>query len=395
MNYHKDYQKIIANRPLLKGDSFDLIVVGGGVAGVGAALAAARNGLKVLLLEKNVTLGGLATNGLISWYEPLCDGKGHQIIKGLAEELLRLSIVDGYNNLPTIWGGSFSRIDNNRYSTCFSPTAFALNLLKVCLDNHIDVRFNYLATYPLMDQNICCGVLVENMDGLTLFECKYVIDATGDATILARAGVPTIVGHNWFTYISHTTNINAIKNINDYKDYVHLRNWTNVGLDMDGSGHPLSEKIVYNTSNDVNEYLIMAQLDTLDVIKKEKIEITSLPNMPQLRTIRRLVGNSDFKAVDGMKYLDSIGNIGDFRMDKLGNHYQIPLGALWNREFPNILAAGRIISAEEGDGWETSRVIPVCVLTGEAAGKAVSLCIKNNKELSSLTKEDIEWIRVC
>ena len=54
---------------------YDVIVVGGGVAGVAAAVAAARNGAKTLLMEKQVVLGGLATIGLISWYEPLCDGK--------------------------------------------------------------------------------------------------------------------------------------------------------------------------------------------------------------------------------------------------------------------------------------------------------------------------------
>ena len=53
-----------------------------------------------LLLEKGSLLGGLATNGLISWYEPLCDGHGEQLMTGLAEELLRLSIRYGDDTLP-------------------------------------------------------------------------------------------------------------------------------------------------------------------------------------------------------------------------------------------------------------------------------------------------------
>ena len=73
----------------------DVLVVGGGIAGVAAALAARRAGARVLLLEKQALLGGLATNGLISWYEPLCDGQGQQLIYGLAEELLRLSFRYG------------------------------------------------------------------------------------------------------------------------------------------------------------------------------------------------------------------------------------------------------------------------------------------------------------
>ncbi|MBR2473185.1 MAG: FAD-dependent oxidoreductase, partial [Clostridia bacterium] len=55
---------------------YDVCVVGGGVAGVAAALAAARAGVSVVLLEKAALLGGLATIGLVNWYEPICDGKG-------------------------------------------------------------------------------------------------------------------------------------------------------------------------------------------------------------------------------------------------------------------------------------------------------------------------------
>ena len=61
-------------------DSADVLVVGGGVAGVAAAVAARRQGADVMILEKTALFGGLATNGLISWYEPLCDGQGTQLI---------------------------------------------------------------------------------------------------------------------------------------------------------------------------------------------------------------------------------------------------------------------------------------------------------------------------
>ena len=71
---------------------YDVIVVGGGIAGIAAALAAARTGAKTLLLEKMYLLGGLATSGLVTVYLPLCDGKGTQVSCGLAEELLRLSV---------------------------------------------------------------------------------------------------------------------------------------------------------------------------------------------------------------------------------------------------------------------------------------------------------------
>ena len=78
-------------KPEFKGD-YDVIVVGGGIAGISASVSAARRGANVLLIEKQVNLGGLATGGLISWYEPLCDGEGNQMIYGIAEELIELSV---------------------------------------------------------------------------------------------------------------------------------------------------------------------------------------------------------------------------------------------------------------------------------------------------------------
>ena len=79
---------------------YDVLVAGGGVAGCAAALEAARCGRRVLLLEKGVALGGLATIGLINLFVPMCNGRGVPVIRGMAEEFLRLSIRYGYDTLP-------------------------------------------------------------------------------------------------------------------------------------------------------------------------------------------------------------------------------------------------------------------------------------------------------
>ena len=75
--------------------SYDVVVVGGGIAGVSAAVSAAREGASVCLLEREYALGGLATLGLVWCYLPLDDGFGHQIMGSIAEELLKLSVADG------------------------------------------------------------------------------------------------------------------------------------------------------------------------------------------------------------------------------------------------------------------------------------------------------------
>ena len=69
---------------------YDVIVCGGGVAGCAAAVTAAKRGKSVLIIEKSNILGGLATLGLINLFVPMCNGRGKQIIFGLAEKWLRL-----------------------------------------------------------------------------------------------------------------------------------------------------------------------------------------------------------------------------------------------------------------------------------------------------------------
>ena len=66
-------------------NSYDVIVIGGGTAGISAALSAARTGAKTLLAEATYLLGGLASAGLVTYYLPLCDGDGTQLCRGIAK----------------------------------------------------------------------------------------------------------------------------------------------------------------------------------------------------------------------------------------------------------------------------------------------------------------------
>ena len=102
----------------------DVLVCGGGFAGIAAALSAARSGKRVILLEKTYTLGGLGTAGLVTIYLPLCDGMGQQVSFGIAEELFRLSISMGMEpqlemRYPDIWLDEDRASERNEKSASF------------------------------------------------------------------------------------------------------------------------------------------------------------------------------------------------------------------------------------------------------------------------------------
>ena len=161
-----------------------------------------------------------------------------------------------------------------------------------------------------------------------------------------------------------------------------MRKWVTVGSDMRGNGHPEGLRMLKGDSaDDITDYIIYGKRNMLEKCKafdKNSYDIMTLPTMPQFRTIRRIIGDTDFTAENGKKSCDSIGTCGDFRPEGIGNHYEIPYSSMYNSKFSNILACGRIISAPQGDGWEVARVIPTCALTGEAAGKAAAAAAKNN-----------------
>ncbi len=375
-------------------NKYDVIVVGGGVAGVAAAVASARNGAKTLLMEKSVILGGLATLGLISWYEPLCDGEGNQLIGGIPEELIKLSVKYGFENMPTAWGGTgIAPIDNGRYVTRFSPTMFALALIEYLRDNKVELLLDTLATFPEMDGNICKGITVETVAGREFYPAKMVVDATGTAIICDRAGIPTEVGNNYFTYITHEMNKDDADKLSETGDFCAARKWRGGYFsDLEGNGHPKGMKMLHGiTAEDVTFYMVNGGMKALERLKNEdkySRDVLTLPGMPQYRKVRRIIGESEFLGnEDNQVPKNTVGSFGDFR--KKGRRFHLPYTTLYSSKVPNIYAAGRIISAKD-EGWEITRVIPVAAHSGEVAGTAAALCVKTGKNAATLDVEKLQ-----
>lgn len=359
----------------------DVIVVGGGIAGVAAALAAARGGAEVLLLEKTALLGGLATNGLINWYEPLCDGHGDQLMTGLAEEMLRLSIRYGDDSLPEIWQDRSQPVDESllrpekrhpvggRYATYFSPTLFQLALDECLKEAGVRILLDIVAVRPIMEGKRCLGVSCESKSGRQFFPGKVIIDASGDADVLDRAGVPCAEGENYFTCLAH------VMDTEEKERALQQRRWLCVGADLYGVGQPEDESFTPCLDNEqITDFLLRGRAALLEKIKtkndRQHFDIATLPSMAQMRKTRRLVGAYTLREEDKWKRSDaSIGLACDFIT--AGDWYEVPWGCLYSESIDNVLAAGRMVSSD-GWCWDVTRVIPVCALTGQAAGVAAA-----------------------
>lgn len=370
-------------REVIEKETYDVIVAGGGIAGVSAAAAAAREGASVLLIEKSIALGGLATIGLISWYEPLCDGKGTQMTGGISEELLRLAIRYGFDDLPADWKEG-RRPAAGRYATHFSPTLFAMALDEFMEQNRVTLLLDSLITCPVMEGNHCRGLIVENTRGREFYGAKVIIDATGNATVLSRAGVPTVLGDNYLSYVAHWTNLEAARAFAENGNMAQFRKWISAGSDLFGNGHPQGMEM-FRGDGEVTEFVLTGRKLLFEKLKqtgRNERDVTMLPMMPQYRKIRRLDGEYVFTGEElAVAFDNAIGSAGDFR--KKGKHYQIPYSCLYHKGFDNLLAAGRIISAS-GEGWEITRVIPVAALTGEAAGRAAAMSAQSGLSVGAI-----------
>ena len=360
---------------------YDIIVIGGGIAGCSAALASARHGKKTLLIEKLIVLGGLATTGHITIYLPLDDGYGRQVIGGISEELLKLSARYAYhgNDIST-W-----KEDGRRYECKFNGPAFSLALEELLLSEGIDILYDSLFTGAQVSEGICSGVYVENKSGRQFFGCKGVVDASGDADLFFRSGSTCIAEENslaiWL-YFTEGSNVGAIQKRGG-NDAPGLELSAFGTIDTKAQKHIVTEPYFGDTGECVNRFIIDSHKRILNVLKDNpSASPASLPGMADIRKARRIEGAYELSDKDADKHFeDNIACTGDWR--RPGPVYEIPFRTLFNRELKNVLSAGRCISTS-GEAWEIIRCIPQASATGQAAGTALALSLDSDLAVQNL-----------
>ncbi len=356
---------------------YDVAVCGGGFGGIAAALAAARQGKRVVLFEKQFMLGGLGTAGLVTIYLPLCDGYGRQVSFGIVEELLHLSMKYGAEeDIPEHWKqeGLPRTAHNARLQARYNPQMFAMAVEQLLTDTGVDILYGTYVTDVKMENDVITHLIVENKSGRCAYGVRSVVDATGDADIAKFTNAPTDTFKQgnvlaaWYYAVGKAGYDLVPLGFADIPDEEK---------DPDAKTETLVERRF--SGLDGEELSLQTRLSHQqtfkDVLHKRKQDPTCMPvtvaTTPQVRMTRKIVGEYVLTAKEmHTRFEDSIGMVSDWK--KRGPVYEVPYRTLYSAAVKNLIFAGRCTSVDE-TLWDIMRVIPCCAVTGQAAGTAAAM----------------------
>ncbi len=407
---------------------YDVIVAGGGFSGVSATIAAAREGMKVLLLEKTGTLGGNATNGLVQpfmHYEtfvPQENGseKKLDLVQGVFTE-----IVDELKR--------YGKIDNDYYFHC--------DYLKVILDRMVknsgaDVLFHSTVFNVNKSGRKIENVEFYNVSGVNKATARVFIDTTGDANIASLSGCEFDLGRKEDNLCQPMTlcfrvSGTTFEEMNKHKKEMYAlydkfraeKKIKNPREDIlynptlnDNVVHFNSTRVVLrNPTNpfDLSAAEMEAREQMLELVAFLKENFEFFKNA-EIVTSASHIGVRESRMVKGehlltteelkqtIKFPDAIA-AGNYDIDihnpegtgtshyffKKGEYYTIPYRCLVPKDIDNLLVAGRCISCEH-EAQASVRIMPICSAMGQAAGTAAAIAVKNDTVMKKVDVSELQ-----
>ena len=386
----------------------DLVVAGGGTAGVACAVCAARLGLSVIMIENSSHPGGMVTQ--VTQWSADFDNKG-----GFPKEFF--------------WYMLDNKIMQPPYYNPHLVMPYFDRLLK-----EAGVKALYLcrAVAPIMKNKRLSGVIVESKQGRHAVKSKYVVDATGDGDIAAGAGADFEMGREKDGAVQSISLSHSIQNFQqqrlslhdeiapllaklspDYKlpyDHGSLRKLTKTKSEALAA---LSHAICRNPLNvdDLSSAIIELRHQAViffELMKQTELgadwEFGAFSALPGIRESRRIV--CDEKAIINESDIIQNHSSGLFTVNHeidihkcLENEpaiivtkvppFQIPYGALLPKGLKRLLVIGRCIDGDH-EALASYRIISDCFAMGEAAALAVAQSLKDDRELRSI---DVKILR--
>jgi hypothetical protein len=404
----------------------DVVVVGGGPAGVAAAVAAARNGARTALIERYGHLGGMATGGLVILIPFLTDGTKRQVLAGLLQEMVdRLDKRNaalypgkkewGSSDKQTLryWRrrGTGSYIPNGRvsYSITVDPEILKCVLNDMVMEAGVKLYLHSWASCAIAEEDKVHGIVFESKSGRQAILSRVAVDCTGDGDIFTSVGAEfdATIDRNLRTanlaLVFRLGNINAEKYV-DFRDgepQEHNRimkelvvmggfdtYWRTTREDVFWCNNWLRDLDCLNVE-DLTSAEVQARksmLISLDYLRKnvpgfENCYIVDTASQIGTRGSRRLIGEHTLtweEVMSGVIHKDAVV-ISSHLGQTVSKEYplaSIPYRSLIPRRIDNLLVAGRCFASDAKTNNDYNW-IQHCIPMGQAAGTAAAMAIKD------------------
>ncbi len=406
---------------------YDVIVAGGGLSGVAAAIAVAREGADVLIIEKNGYLGGMATAGLVNPFMPYTTriDRRQRDWNNEANQGVFKRILIELDNL----GG----LHENRET--FNEEILKLILDRLIRQYKIDILFHSFVSGVAKKEGTIKSVSITNKSGIEELEARYFVDATGDADVAALAGAEYKMGRSKdgkcqpMTLCFRLADVDMSKYNNNRKvinkKYVEMQSKgliKNTRQNVLTFKHMADNVVHFNSTRIIGKSGVSAkelteaeiegreQMYELYHFLKENIEgfenckLLMSASQIGVRESRRIVGEyllTEKDLLSAVKFEDSIAR-GTYEIDihnpdgsgtilmdiPFGDYYTIPYRSLLPKGFNNLIVVGRPISSTH-EAHASYRIMPICTSIGEGAGAALSIAVRED---ISINKVDIKQI---
>ena len=407
---------MIYTRKIDKELNYDVVVIGAGSAGCCAAISAARNNLKVLLVEKCAFLGGISTQVIDTFYGFYIPGKeSKKVVGGIGDEI----VEELKNRKAAIYRP-------NTYGAGTGIT-YEQEILKVVWEelvssSHVDVLLHTIAIDVVQVNNRIESVILANKRELVRVGAKQFIDCSGDADIVFKAGYDFDgVGKSTVQSLTTTFRIGNI-DVEKSKSFSKndLWNWMKEANESQKFNLPREEGSVHITpvENIVATNMVRISInDPTDVEMLSRVEkegrlqaleyfnfmkayvpgyensvLLNFSNQIGVRETRRIIGEyilQEEDVISARKFDDGILLCGapiedhnpssttKWKYLEEGEVYSLPYRCLIPKGSVNLLVAGRCISATH-DAHASMRSIAQCMAMGEVAGVASAIAISDN-----------------